>query len=113
MVMQPTKRFVQQTRQLLRGTLNGLVQSCSLVSDSQRLSTFKTGLQHATMILRTAFAAIFVAQMNLYASHTLAEICQSLLKRRSHVRSQSLGALNVNVGVDLNFHGFPNAMSVR
>ena len=73
MVVQPSKRAVQEMRQLLRRAMHRLLQRLGVVRHRHRLPAFETGLHHAALVVRPALVAVLVAQMNLYPGNMFAE----------------------------------------
>src|SRR5690554_952224 len=83
-----------------------LLQRRGVFRHSYRLQTFETRLHHTALVVLTVLVAVLVTQMNFHPSDMFSATLQGLLDHVGHLRSKRLGAVDVGVGVELDFHGF-------
>jgi hypothetical protein len=58
--------------------LESLVKGRCLVSDRDRLPSFKTGFHHTALVVRATLIAVFVAQVNFHSRYMVAESDQGI-----------------------------------
>lgn len=92
--------------QLLGGTLYRLRHDWRLLGHGHGLAAFQAGFHHAALLMLPGFARVFIAQMHFNSGDVFGEPRQSVVNGVLHHGGQGLRALDVGVGVDLNFHGF-------
>jgi hypothetical protein len=67
LIVLPLEGALNQSGQLIRGAIDGLIQGCGLVSDRNGLAPFKAGFQHTThSVMANLHVTILITQMYFY-----------------------------------------------
>jgi hypothetical protein len=106
LVVQASKRAVDQACQLVRSALNGLMQARSMVRHNDGLMVFKARFQDATLVVLTALAAVFVGEVDFDARDLIARVIECVLDNVADVSGQAFAPFDVVVGIDLYLHAF-------
>src|SRR5664280_382653 len=85
--------------------LDSLVKGRCLVSDRDRLPSFKTGFHHTALVVRATLIAVFVAQVNFHSRYMVAESDQGIFHYVTDVSAQRLMAFDVMASINLYLHG--------
>jgi hypothetical protein len=83
-----------------------------MLSNSERTASLKSCLHHAALVIRTALAAILVAQMDFDPSDVIAGMAESALHNTSDPGLQRFIVLDIMVSVYLNLHSAPFIVDV-
>lgn len=104
LVVQSTKCTLDQSGQLIRGIVDGLVQSGCHVCDHDRLKAFEAGFHHAALVVLAALISILITQMDFHSCDAIAEPCQCSGHDLGDLGCQRFATFNVMVGIDLDLH---------
>jgi hypothetical protein len=87
------------------GAFDCLIHGRCLVSDRDRVPSFKTGFHHTALVIRATLIAIFVAQVDFHSRYVIADSDLGICHRVTDVGAQRLMVCYVMVGVYLYLHG--------
>ncbi len=88
-IVQSSEGDVDQTVQLVCGTVDGLVHGCGMMRHRDRLAAFESGFQHAAHVFITAFlVAILIAQLDFHSRDVIAESLEGVLHGTSDLSGQ-------------------------
>jgi hypothetical protein len=96
---------LDQSGQLIRSSVDGLVQGRCMVSDGDGLAGFEACFHHASLVVLTAFVAALVTQVDLHSRDVIADSAQRTLHYATDLSGQRLVIFDVMVGIDLDLHG--------
>jgi hypothetical protein len=103
---QPPEGVLDQSGQLIRGTIDGFVQGRGLVSDRDGPTAFEVDFHHtAHGVFANLFVAVLVTQMDIYSRDVFAESAQGTLHYATDMRGQRLVSFDVAVGMNFDLHG--------
>jgi hypothetical protein len=105
LIVQPPESALDQSGQLIRSAVNGLVQGRSLVSDRDRLVAFEADFHRTTHVIAALLFAVLITQVDLHSRDVIADSAQSTLDYVTDLSGQRLVTFNITVGVDLDLHG--------
>jgi hypothetical protein len=105
LLAQPPDGALDQSVQLICSAVDGLVNSCGLVSDRDGLAALDSGFHQATHFAMAALlVAVLIAQMDLHSRDLIAESAQGALHNATELIGQRLATFNIVIGVDLDLH---------
>ncbi len=84
-----------------------------MVSDRDGIAPLEPGLHHAALIIRTALAAVLVAQVDLDPSDVIARMGQGALNDTCNPCFQRFVMLDIVIGINLNLQSLPLIAFVR
>jgi hypothetical protein len=105
LIAQPPESALDQSGQLIRSAVNGLVQGRSLVSDRDRLVAFEAGFHRAMHVIAALLFAVLITQMDLHSRDVIADSTQGILHYATDLNGQRLMTFDITVGIDLDLHG--------
>jgi hypothetical protein len=107
-IVQSSEGAFDHARQLVGGSVNGLVDGGGVRSHGKRLIVGKTSLEQAALVALSSLVTfcwpVFVAQMYFNAREVIAEVAQSVFHDTSHVCRQRFMTGNMVIGIDLYLH---------
>src|ERR1039458_2920766 len=85
--------------------LDSLVKDRCLVSDRDRLPSFKTGFHHTALVVRAVLIAVLVAKVDFHSRDVIADSAQGMFHYSTDVSAQRLMAFDVMIRINLYLHG--------
>jgi hypothetical protein len=105
LIVPPLEGVLDQSGQLIRSAVDGLVQGRGMVRDRDGLVAFEAGFHHAALVVLDALVAALVTKVDLHSSDVIADSAQGTLHYATDLSGQRLVIFYVMVGVDLDLHG--------
>ncbi len=84
---------------------DSLVRGRCLVSDRDRLPSFKAGFHDTALVVRATLIAVFVGEVDFHSRYMFADSVQGMFHYATDVSAQRLMAFDVMAGINLYLHG--------
>ena len=105
LIVLPSDGVLDQSSQLIRRALDRLLCGRCVVSNRDGLMVFKASFHHTSLVVRGAFVAALVGQMDLHSHDVIAESAQGTLHRATDLSDQGFVTYDIMVGIHLDLHG--------
>jgi len=90
----PPESVFNQSGQLLRSALDGLVQTRRLVSDRDGVAAFEVGFHHTALVALAVLMAILVTKVHFHPRDVIAESAQGIFHFSLDLSDQRLASSN-------------------
>jgi hypothetical protein len=103
---EPAQFVIELMNQFFEGSANRLIESRAVPAGRKRLQAGQTSFDRATLVVITAFVAIFVSQMDFDPLQLRHESAESFGNGRFDIARQVFTAVDVIVSRDVNEHKY-------